>query len=333
MISLGKIFRKYTGVLRQYKVLYVINNWLNRNQLQHNKPLYKKYGLEKSILSNIGSQDFQPHHEDIPWLDQPEAKGQLQAHPGFQDFDQETQAEVERFIADGYLILKNFFAEAEVDQLNLEIDRLLEQDSLDFNYTGRKIMESFKVSPMANTFFRSPRLLKLLRFIMGKEIIPFHTINFIAGSEQRAHSDSIHMTTEPQGYLIAAWIALEDIGPDQGPLTYYPGSHRLPYISTADYPSGHSRWRLGEFANKHFEDKVEEVVETHDFKPQTFLAKKGDVLLWHANLIHGGSAITRPGATRKSMVAHYFCEGVICYHEISQRPALIHSPINTKADQ
>jgi hypothetical protein len=23
------------------------------------------------------------------------------------------------------------------------------------------------------------------------------------------------------------------------------------------------------------------------------------------------------------MVAHYFCEGVICYHEISQRPALL----------
>jgi len=47
------------------------------------------------------------------------------------------------------------------------------------------------------------------------------------------------------------------------------------------------------------------------------------VLIWHANLLHGGSPILRPGATRRSMVCHYFAEGVICYHEMSQRPALV----------
>ncbi|MEZ5041940.1 MAG: phytanoyl-CoA dioxygenase family protein [Saprospiraceae bacterium] len=323
MVSLNKIFRKYTGVLRQFKVLYMVNNWLNRNQLQHNKALYKQYGVNKSILSSIGSQDFTPPHPDIPWLDQPNAKQKLRAHPSFNDFSKDIQTAIEGFIEDGYLILPGFFDTEAVAALNEDVDRLLQQQTLDFNYTGRKIMESFKVSPVANTFFREPRLLKLLSFIMGKKIIPFHTINFIEGSEQRPHSDSIHMTTEPQGYLIAAWIALEDIGPDQGPLTFYPGSHRLPYLTTQDYPSGHSRWLLGEFANERFEDKVAEIIKEQGFQARTFLAQKGDVLLWHANLLHGGSAITRPGATRKSMVAHYFCEGVICYHEISQRPALL----------
>ena len=49
----------------------------------------------------------------------------------------------------------------------------------------------------------------------------------------------------------------------------------------------------------------------------------GDVLVWHANLLHGGGPILREGATRRSMVAHYFCEEVICYHEMTQRPALL----------
>lgn len=325
MISLGKVFRKYTGTLRQFKVLYVLNNWLNRHHLQHNRSLYQKYGLQKNILGSIGSKDFQPHHQDVPWLDRPNAKDALPAHPDFPALNKEQQNELFRFVEDGYLILKGFFPEDAVDQLNMEVDQLLAKDQLDFNYTGRKIMESFKVSPTANAFFREPRLIKLLNFIMGKQVIPFHTINFIEGSEQRAHSDSIHMTTEPQGYLIAAWIALEDIGPDQGPLVYYPKSHRLPYITTEDYPSGHTHWRLGSFANKRFEDKIESVVEEHGFTPKTFEAKKGDVLLWHANLIHGGTAISMPGATRKSMVAHYFCEEVICYHEISQRPAFLPS--------
>ncbi len=323
MISLGKIFRKYTGALRQFKILYVLNNWLNRRQLEHNRALYEKYGLEKSILSNIGSKDFHPHNDDIPWLDRPYASKYLEKHPVFQAMSLPQQTEVRRFVEEGYLILKGFFTEDQVMQLNGEIDDLLQQQQIDFNYTGRKIMESYKHSSTANAFFRDPRLLELLSFLMGKPVIPFHTINFIEGSEQRAHSDSIHMTTEPQGYLIAAWIALEDIGPDQGPLVYYPKSHRLPYITTEDYPSGHTRWRLGAFANKRFEDEIESVLNTHQFEAKTFEAKQGDVLLWHANLIHGGTSITKAGATRKSMVAHYFCEDVICYHEISQRPALL----------
>ena len=323
MISLGKVFRKYTGALRQYKILYVLNNWLNRRQLAHNRALYRKYGLQKSILSNIGSKDFPAHHEDIPWLDRPNAREELEQHPIFLAMPPEQQAEIRRFVEEGYLILRGFFSEDEVEQLNEEIEELMQQQQLDFNYPGRKIMESYKHSRTANAFFRDARLLELLQFIMGKPIIPFHTINFIEGSEQRAHSDSIHMTTEPQGYLIAAWIALEEIGPNQGPLIYYPKSHRLPYITTEDYSSGHTRWRLGEFANKRFEDEIESVVETNQFEAKTFQAQKGDVLLWHANLIHGGTAITKAGATRKSMVAHYFCEDVICYHEISQRPALL----------
>ncbi|HHM20513.1 MAG TPA: phytanoyl-CoA dioxygenase, partial [Bacteroidetes bacterium] len=172
-------------------------------------------------------------------------------------------------------------------------------------------------------FFKNNRLLRLLDFLMGKKVVPFQTINFIEGSEQRAHSDSIHMMTHPPGYLIAAWIALEKVHQDNGPLFYYPGSHRLPYITTQDYDSGNTRFRLGSESNKRYEDKIAEVIEEAGLEKEYFFAEKGDVLVWHANLLHGGDPIRRPGATRKSMVAHYYCEDVICYHEISQRPALL----------
>lgn len=323
MISLSKIFRKYTGVLRQLKPLYVINNWLNREQLQHNRELYAKYGLQKSIYSSIGSSDFPQHHVDIPWLDRPDARQTLENHPDFGKFSQEMQREFVRFVEDGYLILKGFFSEERVEKLNADVDRLLKERSIDFNYTGRKIMESYKVSPEANDFFRDQELLNIMAFLMGKPVIPFHTINFIQGSEQRPHSDFIHMSTEPQGYLIAAWVALEDIEPEQGALIYYPGSHRLPYLTTQDYPSGNTALTIGANSNTHFEDKIEALIQEQNLKPEFFRAKKGDVLIWHANLIHAGSPITRKGATRKSMVAHYFCEGVICYHEMSQRPAFL----------
>ncbi|MEM6316971.1 MAG: hypothetical protein AAF960_04835 [Bacteroidota bacterium] len=53
------------------------------------------------------------------------------------------------------------------------------------------------------------------------------------------------------------------------------------------------------------------------------MAKKGDILIWHANLLHGGNPILNPEHSRKSMTLHYFAEEVSCYHEVTQRPALI----------
>ena len=324
MISLGKIFKKYTGTLRQLKASYVINNLLNRDRLQHNRSLYKKFGVRKSIYQSIGRHDFQVANNEIPWLDQPKALERLKAHPDYASFSSEIQQELVRFVEEGYMILKGFFPPEEVEKLNQDIDQLLQSRTLDFNYTGRKIMESFRRSEVVDQdFFRNERLLRLLNFVMGKHVIPFHTINFIEGSEQRAHSDFIHMSTEPLGYLIAAWTALEEIHEGNGPLFYYPKSHRLPYLSCQDYPSGNTKWTIGADSNKNFEDKVEALITEHQLEKVEFRGQAGDVFIWHANLLHGGSPIRQEGATRKSMVAHYFCEDVICYHEISQRPAFI----------
>ncbi len=43
---------------------------------------------------------------------------------------------------------------------------------------------------------------------MEREPKPLQTIAAHKGSQQGVHSDSIHMTTYPLGYLSAAWIAL-----------------------------------------------------------------------------------------------------------------------------
>jgi ectoine hydroxylase-related dioxygenase (phytanoyl-CoA dioxygenase family) len=152
--------------------------------------------------------------------------------------------------------------------------------------------------------------------------LPFQTINFLKGSEQHAHSDWIHMSTFPKGYLIAAWFALEDITVEQGAVSYFPGSHLLPYLNNSDYPNSSNRWMVDGHANQKYEAKMQAIIEEHRLQKKIFTAKKGDMLIWHGNLIHGGEPMLHKEMTRKSMVAHYFAEGVICYHEISERPAI-----------
>ena len=95
-----------------------------------------------------------------------------------------------------------------------------------------------RISSLIKKITHEKRLTNILNFILDKKVIPFQTINFLRGSNQRAHSDSIHMTTYPLGYLIAVWIALEDTNMGNGPLFYFPGSHRLPFLLNNDFNEG-----------------------------------------------------------------------------------------------
>ena len=324
MLNLRDVFKKYTGSLRGYKWVYVVNNLLNRRKLSHNRELYRRHGLQRSILAPIGKKNFTKKTGDRPWLDQADALERLRKHPKFPEFSTMERQQLENFVENGFMVLKNFYSEAEADTLIAETDRLRGTGKADFNYTGKKLMDVHRQSELIDRqYFKNERLLRLLNFAMGRTVIPFQTISFVEGSEQRAHSDSIHMMTEPEGYLIAAWTALEPTSLDNGALFYYPGSHRLPIITTEDYDSGNSFFRLGKRTYAKYEDKMDAVIAEHGLKKELFFAEKGDVFVWHANLLHGGSPIKKPGSSRRSMVAHYFCEGVICYHEISQRPALL----------
>lgn len=123
--------------------------------------------------------------------------------------------------------------------------------------------------------------------------------------------------------LLGVWIALEDITEENGPLHYYPGSHRLPYYLNADYQNEGNAWKLGSKSYSEYEEMVAKKIKENGIQKTKFLAKKGDLLIWHANLFHGGEPHQNKLHSRKSMVYHYFKAGSVCYHEITQRPALI----------
>jgi len=80
---------------------------------------------------------------------------------------------------------------------------------------------------------------------------------------------------------------------------------------------------LGKKKYSDYEDVLDDVIKNSTYSRKEFHAKKGDVLIWHANLVHGGAPILEKGLTRKSMVVHYYAKDVIKYHEITERPSLL----------
>jgi ectoine hydroxylase len=316
------MFKKAISKLRDFKFTYIVYNFFHRKKLEHNEQLYTQLQIKKPLYWNVTSEDFASLPQQHPWLDEPGAKEKLLSNEAYLRLPGTTQQQLLQWIDEGFIILDNFLTPRETDAINNEVAQLLQENKLKPMDNG-KIMFAFKQSELLNKLIRDERIMGLFAFIFQQPVIPFQTINFFKGSQQRAHSDSIHMTTYPLGYLFAAWFALEDIDDKNGSLFYYPGSHKLPYVLSPDFDHKTGLLRLDPNTNRHYEDKMAEVIAVNKLVKKDFYAKKGDVFLWHANLIHGGNPITDPSRTRKSMVAHYFAKNVIKYHEISQRPALI----------
>jgi len=151
-----------------------------------------------------------------------------------------------------------------------------------------------------------PVVLELLGTLYGRVPFCFQTLNFPVGSQQHYHSDAVHFHSYPHGFMCGVWMALEDIQSDAGPLVYYPGSHRLPYRS-AETEGLTQVIVAGEpHPQRLFEPIWRREVRQHGFHPRTYLPRQGEVLVWHANLLHGGIPVKNRERTRWSQVNHFF---------------------------
>ena len=282
--------------------------------------------VSADVLENPRFEKF-PYAGPFPWLDQPDAESQIEAKR-VAGILSEKEAELCRlWSAQGYLILERAIEPALLDEVWTEYEAAVangivelqpEAVGPDDRYPGRFLDVHLKV-PGFCRILRHPTLLYWVQLLMEREPAPFQTISCHKGSQQLPHSDSIHMTTYPIGYLSACWIAFEDIHPDSGPLVYYPGSHRLPYVFSRDVGIEENDFREKGTDSYHakYEPRIQQVLAEHKMEPHYFHAKKGDVLFWHANLIHGGSPRRDLRHSRRALVNHYFVEGAICYHDLS----------------
>jgi ectoine hydroxylase-related dioxygenase (phytanoyl-CoA dioxygenase family) len=143
----------------------------------------------------------------------------------------------------------------------------------------------------------------ILRDLLGHTPVLCNSLYFEKGSAQPAHVDSLYMTPATPQHLIAIWVALEDTQLDAGPLEYYPGSHLIEQMKFSDGSYHHIPEEMPDW-HAYIDDQVKE----KGLKKSSFAARKGDVFIWHSDLLHGGGRIKNPQLTRKSLVFHYYSE-------------------------
>lgn len=306
------------NLIRRLKLSYSVYNFFHKKELVYNESLFKKIGLKKKYYSPVSSKDFKGITPPVS----PEYTRPLNSSVLYNTLSPENKNSINDFEEKGFAILQNYLSDSTVNAINDEIKNLKDKGVIKQVYGG-KIMFAIHSSDLLLKTGNDKDLIELLSILLKGKATLFQSINFIKGSEQATHSDSIHMTTFPLGGLLGVWIALEDTDEENGPLHYYPGSHKLPYYLNSDYENEGNSWMIGDKSYTEYEKMIEHRIAEQGLKKMIFKARKGDLLIWHANLFHGGEAHKNKERTRKSVVFHYFKENSICYHEITQRPALL----------
>jgi ectoine hydroxylase-related dioxygenase (phytanoyl-CoA dioxygenase family) len=241
------------------------------------------------------------------------------------------QVQREEFERDGFLIFDPGVPIATLDSITAELEDRFERKTSDgeARKTGR-IQDAWKFNANVKALAIAPRVLDLLADLYGRKPLPFQTLNFPVGTEQHVHSDTLHFNSKPPGYMCGVWVALEDIDLENGPVEYYPGSHKLPEITIEDVDRAgyvkHSFFerfrtalldirhanrpgrRYAEFIYKSYETFIGDMIKQLGIEPHYATLKKGQALLWTANLLHGGSRQHDKRRTRHSQVTHYFFE-------------------------
>jgi len=285
--------------------------------------LLKAYPNAKRIWTDIiDSGDF-PYAEgrDVAWFDRPDAESRVTEILKRHQLSPSYEPHFHKFIREGYLVLDQLVAKDWCDRINSDLDRLINSGTFKYGYPGQRVEKLFEHSKAARDLWAHPEILKILSAIYDDEALPCQTLNFIHGSQQDVHQDVVHLTPFPAGMMCGAWVALEDIHNDAGPLVVYPGSHKLPRLYTRTVPVDKVRddTKWSEFVAK-YSPAVMELITNAGLKPIYYTPKVGSILIWHENLAHGGSPRKCDTITRKSMVSHYFAKGAIAYYDSTGLP-------------
>ena len=235
----------------------------------------------------------------------------------FRGADPETRSVATALRDEGYAVvdfqLQNF------DRVAAELIEALEP-----HFHGNELLNVWRpdwswnpANRLVHTIASSERMISLLSRVFGRRAFPFQTLNFRIGSCKRGHSDSAHFSSHPERFMCGVYVALEDVSEGSGPLFYYPGSHKLPILTNAQLglqapvdARGFTR----------FEDAWQSIVEAEGFEKRRFLAKRGQAVIWSANLIHGGEPIEDSDATRQTQVTHYFFHDCLYWTPLHSDP-------------
>lgn len=154
-------------------------------------------------------------------------------------------------------------------------------------------------------------------FSPHNSFVHYQSMLFDKSTGTSLHQDAWYLDTDPGGSLFGVWIALEDISADDGAFYLIENGPDFK-VSYNDYDfsnvTNDIRFK-SDFPNAHI---------------HKFLPKKGDIVIWDSNNLHGAFLPKEEGLTRKSITAHFYPNGTKVMNQPVERVFSIYNHENPK---
>ncbi len=243
-----------------------------------------------------------------------------------------TEAQIQDFERNGYLVFPGVFDASEVDHMRQEADYILEliiNSSLAFHRRSgrldwvrqpgggqhiRKIQPINDMSLYLTRVSEDPRLLDPMRDIMGREpLLMEEKLNYkqplpdpVSGLDIREAEDGFSIHNDwayyrNQGYpqdILSSAISMDECTRDNGPLHVWPGTHHthIEHVPVeVTMPDGTKR--VGE--------RIAPPGAVDPHGGIDCLVPPGSVMIFHALLLHNSRANTSDGPRRLMIYSHY----------------------------
>lgn len=262
-----------------------------------------------------------------PWIDRPDADidryvDDLSEGAGF-----DLRRALKQWRTDGVVLFEGVVERGLIDALTSDIEYLREHyrdfDLLvetagmqkhildltveELNSPGLKFNSIHTISRAAARLSLTREVSVFLSHVFRDAPCAMQSLTFYKGSQQPIHIDYPYVRCQmPIAHLAASWVPLEDIHPDSGPLAYYPSSHHEEISGFFDWGDGSILLEPDSSRTPiELSEYLAERMRLAGIPTRVYCPRKGDVLVWHGNLSHEGTAIRNAALTRKSYVTHY----------------------------
>jgi ectoine hydroxylase-related dioxygenase (phytanoyl-CoA dioxygenase family) len=275
-----------------------------------------------SFWRRSSTKSFDFDERSLPWIDREKSAAEVKRRVADGRISPQEGELLERWKRDGFLFLPGVVPGELIDALWSDYERawaerptcniLVEGAGViplsdararsELGHHHYRLNDFHNLSEAGSLILMNPSILRLVRLILDDVPLAMQSLTFEYGSEQRCHQDFPFVKSGVLSSLVGSWVACEDVTPENGPLFYYLGSHRIPKFNFD-----------GELA---FDGRKPELIAAYEayldaecrsrnLQKITQLMRKSDVVLWHAALVHGGSPVEDRSKTRKSFVSHY----------------------------
>lgn len=246
------------------------------------------------------------------------------------------------FDKEGFLVIDNFFTDSECEEVITAFQNSIKNSEKEFyriksnNLEKNRFTKSgFVVNPLMNLhlendqnisdpflkMFNSEKARNLISSFDSREFELYKTMYFESNRGTEQHFDSLIFRQNQR--MLGIWVALEAISPKNGGFFIYPRTHKLlqqgNFSEEVDvlfdryralssrkqknYESQNSSQLLSIY--KEGNETLESILETIKSKRFGPHLKKGDVILFDGNILHGSFRPECFESSRNSTSAHY----------------------------